>query len=81
MVDATLVRHHSEVYGNVMAGKTLAKRQSVDDSLAGLRFVRNWIGRGPGLPDLIDTGAGTRHVTRWTWKTFPAPAIGAWAAT
>jgi len=41
-----------------------------------LRFVRNWIGRGAPLGEVIDSGAGSRGITGWTWKPIgePAPA-------
>jgi anti-sigma B factor antagonist len=77
MVDATLVRHHPKAYATVMAAHTPAERQLISQTLAGLRFVRNWIGRAAGPGDLIDPGTGTRRITHWVWKPTGEPAL-AW---
>ena len=45
IVDATLVRHHPDAYDAVMTGQVPAQRALVEGTLAGLRFVRNRIGR------------------------------------
>jgi anti-anti-sigma factor len=75
MVDATLVRHHPDAYDTVMAARTLTERELTVEALAGLLFVRNWIGRGAGLGEAIDTGAGTRRITQWTWKPVGEPVL------
>lgn len=75
MVDATLVRHHPAAYDTAMAARTLAERELLVEALAGLLFVRNWIGRGARLDEIMDTGAGTRHITQWTWKPVGEPAL------
>jgi hypothetical protein len=77
MIDATLVRHHPTAYDAVMAARTPAERRLIHETLAGLRFVRNWISRAAGLGDIIETGTGTEPITRWTWKPVPEPAL-AW---
>jgi anti-sigma B factor antagonist len=77
MVDATLVRHHPAAYDTVLAAHTPAGRQLIEETLAGLRYVRNWISRGAGLEEAIDTGEGNRRITGWTWKRVPEPAL-AW---
>ena len=41
IVDATLVRHHPDIYDNVMASQAPAQRRLVEGTLTGLRFVRN----------------------------------------
>jgi hypothetical protein len=77
MVDATLVRHHGEVYDAAMAAQAPAERQLIEQTLAGLRFARNWIGRQACLAGVIETGgirAGNRRITGWTWKGVPEPA-------
>jgi hypothetical protein len=74
MVDATLVRHHPGIYDAVMAAQAAEERALTEQTLAGLRFVRNWIGREAGLGELIETGgpgAGSRRITGWTWKPLP----------
>jgi anti-sigma B factor antagonist len=78
MVDATLVRHHPGVYDAVMAAQAPAERRLAEQTLAGLRFVRNWMGRQACLAEVIETGgisAGNRRVTSWTWKGAPEPAL------
>ena len=79
LVDATLVRHHRGVYDAVMAARGAAERRLTEASLAGLRFVRNRIGREAGLEELIESegaGAARRRITGWTWKPAPEPALG-----
>jgi hypothetical protein len=41
IVDATLVRHHLDAYDRVLAGQARSERQLTEETLAGLRFVRN----------------------------------------
>ena len=60
-----------------MAAHTPAERRLINETLAGLRFIRNWISRAAGLGELIETGAGTGQISHWTWKLVPEPAL-AW---
>jgi hypothetical protein len=69
LVDATLVRYHPGIYDTVLAGWPAAERQMIDDTLAGLRFVRNEMGRHRDLADLVQGGQGTD----WTWRAMPEP--------
>jgi anti-sigma B factor antagonist len=78
MVDATLVRHHSGVYDAALTSRTPAERLLIEQTLAGLRFVRNWIGRDVWAGAIIETGGprgGNRRITGWTWKRVPEPAL------
>jgi anti-sigma B factor antagonist len=75
MVDATLVRHHQGAYDAVMAAHSRPERQQIVESLGGLRFIRNWTGRGAPLSETIDPGAGSRRITHWTWKPVGEPAL------
>jgi hypothetical protein len=78
MVDATLVRHHPGTYEAVMAAEASAQRAVIEQTLAGLRFVRNGMGRDGGLSDVIETGdmgPGNRRITGWRWKSLPEPAL------
>jgi hypothetical protein len=80
MVDATLVRHHPDAYDSVMAGQNPAQRQLVEETLTGLRFVRNRIGDEADLAEFIEPGdtgpgAGEGRITGWTWKPVPEPAL------
>jgi len=41
IVDATLVRHHLDTYDRVLAGHPEGEQRLIEETLAGLRFVRN----------------------------------------
>jgi hypothetical protein len=80
LVDATLVRHHAEVYDAVLAGQPAPQRQLIEGTLAGLRFVRNRVGDDVGLADFIQAaapgpGAGNGRITGWRWKPVPLPVL------
>jgi hypothetical protein len=81
IVDATLVRHHPDAYDAVMAGQAPAERVLIEGTLAGLRFVRNRIGRevdhvGFIHPQASRPGSRDGRITAWTWKSVPEPALG-----
>ena len=81
IVDATLVRHHPDIYDSVMASQAPAQRRLVEGTLTGLRFVRNRIGDEADLGEFVEaSGAGPggrqRRITSWTWKPLPEPALG-----
>jgi hypothetical protein len=80
IVDATLVRHHQEVYDGVLGGLAPAERRAIEKTLAGLRFLRNQIGNGADLAEFVESGAsgpgaGAGRVTGWTWKPVAGPAL------
>jgi anti-sigma B factor antagonist len=78
MVDATLVRHHPRAYEAALASRTPAERPLIEQTLAGLRFVRNWMGREGWAGAVIETGGPRvdhRRITGWTWKRVPEPAL------
>ena len=80
MVDATLVRHHPDAYDGVLAGQSPAERQLVEETLAGLRFVRNQIGDEADLAEFIESGesghgAERRRITGWTWRSVTEPPL------
>jgi hypothetical protein len=80
IVDATLVRHHPDVYDSVMARQPPAERRLMEGTLTGLRFVRNRIGDEADLGEFVEPGeagqgAGERRITGWTWKPVPEPAL------
>ena len=51
-------------------GRPVAERLVISDTLAGLRFVRNQMGRYRDLADFVNGTEGTD----WTWRQVPAPA-------
>jgi hypothetical protein len=80
MVDATLVRHHAGAYDAAMAAQAPAERQLVENTLAGLRFVRNRIGGQGDIGEFIEPGgagpgAGEGAIAGWAWKPVPEPAV------
>jgi hypothetical protein len=80
IVDATLVRHHPDLYDGMLAGPATAERQLIEGTLAGLRFVRNRMGHYADHADLIQPGAagpgaGQGRIAAWTWKQVPEPAV------
>ena len=82
MVDATLVRHHLDAYDSVVSGQAPADRHRTEQTLAGLRFVRNQIGDEADLAEFVtpgDTGPDPRdgHITGWRWKPVPEPKLAA----
>jgi hypothetical protein len=84
IVDATLVRHHLDAYDGVMASQAPAERQLTEETLAGLRFVRNRIGGEADLVEFIDPGEtgpcpGHGHIMGWTWKPVPEPKLASLA--
>jgi hypothetical protein len=84
MVDATLVRHHLDAYDAVIAGQAPAERQQTEQTLAGLRFVRNQIGDETDLGEFVapgqgDPDPGNGPITGWTWKPVPEPKLASLA--
>jgi len=84
IVDATLVRHHMDAYDRVMAGQAPARQQLVEETLAGLRFVRNQIGTETDLADFTGprgpcSRPGATRITGWAWKPVPEPKLASLA--
>ena len=82
LVDATLVRHHLDTYDQIMARQDPAQRLLTEQTLAGLRFVRNHIGSEASLAAFLrpgGMGAGGRRLTGWSWKPVPEPALASLA--
>jgi hypothetical protein len=79
-VDATLVRYRRRAYKSAMKSQGPARRQAIEGTLAGLRYVRNQMGyhlEPAGLirPQENQPGAD-RGVTAWTWRPAPEPDLG-----
>jgi hypothetical protein len=82
MVDATLVRYHSDVYHGVLAGYEAADRRVIEGTFGGLRFVRNRMGYYADHADFIRpsrdySGPGAVPVAEWTWRPMPEPGLDA----
>ena len=79
MVDATLMRHHLDVYEGVLGASGAAERFRTGQTLAGLSFVRDRIGADTDLSEVVDTSlsrAADRRITNWRWMRIPAPPVG-----
>jgi hypothetical protein len=80
MVDATLVRYHPEIYGEVLAGHDPPERTVIEGTFAGLRFVRNRMGYEADHDDFIQPqpdirGTVAKRIAAWTWKPLPEPDL------
>jgi hypothetical protein len=79
IVDAALVRYHSDLYDRVLGGASAADRRLVEESLAGLRFLRNRIRDEAAVSHFVEAGAGhaagQAEVMGWTWKLVAAPSL------
>jgi hypothetical protein len=78
IVDATLVRYYPGDYDEVLCGQVNGERQLVNDTLAGLRFVRNQMGDAIGNVDFVRPGASWGKtedggITAWLWNPVPEP--------
>jgi len=79
IVDATMVRYHPDAYDQVLGAA--ADRKLIEQTLAGLRFVRNHMGHDIDHVDFV--GAASRGKGRardqfpvWTWRQLPLPTLG-----
>ncbi len=78
IVDATLMRHHPMAYDAVIAARAPADRQLIEETLAGLRYVRNQISQDADHIDFVrpePRDPGADRVTAWTWKPVPEPPL------
>lgn len=80
IIDARLVRQYTDVYDAVLTEHAPAQRAMVEETLTGLRFVRNMMGNRAARIDFIGPPAavgGDGVVAAWTWRPVPEPALGA----
>lgn len=82
MVDATLVRYHPDDYGAALARYDAAGRKVVEDTFAGLRFVRNQLGYKADhdefiRPKLARDGMAAGRIGAWTWRPIRKPDLPA----
>jgi hypothetical protein len=70
LVDATLVRYHPRAYESALAGLP-ARRRRIEETLEGLRYVRNQLGRTADPAGFIEATAGDTR--GWTWRPLPRP--------
>ena len=83
IVDGTLVRYHPEAYDRELRGRGAAEQALIEETLAGLRFVRNQMGQDVDHVDFIRPRGGPAHGRRpghvhdWTWNHVPEPGCTA----
>ena len=70
VVDATLVRYHPRNYETTLEGRSTRRRET-EQTLEGLRYVRNQLGRSVSPADLIMPPA--EGSSTWTWRSLPQP--------
>jgi len=78
IVDATLVRYHPCIYDAALASQPPGDRKDTEERLAGLRYVRNQMGRLDQAAFIRSAGhrASGGHGTAWVWNPLPAPVRG-----
>jgi hypothetical protein len=84
MVDATLVRYHPDAYAALLAGHDAARREQIEDTFAGLRFVRNQMGYKADHDEFISAKAGRYGASRFRAGRYrpggsrPPGSVAAW---
>jgi hypothetical protein len=74
LVDATLVRYHPRDYERALANKAVRRRKT-EETLEGLRHVRNQMGRSVDPAEFVCPAAGGDS-TAWAWRPLPEPRLG-----
>jgi hypothetical protein len=75
LIDATLVRYHPDDYENTLARRPDAPRRQLEETLAGLRYVRNLLGHSHDPATLIYPADGDGVRGGWRWRALPEPAL------
>jgi hypothetical protein len=82
IVDATLIRYYPAAYDAALIREPGAR--AAEDTLAGLRYVRNLTGRRPEQSVVTAPSAGAAApaaggplVTQWRWRPLPEPDLAA----
>jgi hypothetical protein len=73
MVDATLVRYYPDAYDQVLTDYSPALRLRSEETLAGLRFVRNQMSGYLGPADFVWAASNGAHAA-CQWREVPPPA-------
>ncbi|HEY7323182.1 MAG TPA: hypothetical protein VH520_00035 [Streptosporangiaceae bacterium] len=82
IVDATMVRYHPDTYDQILAGASAADRLTIEESLAGLRYVRNHMGHDIDHVDFVkgaprQPGRAADRIANWAWRPLPEPCVTA----
>jgi len=81
ILDAALVRYHPSVYDDTLDALGAADQLLIEETLAGLRMVRNRVGEPEDLTRFVDSGTGgweplTGPITGRRWKAAPPQPSG-----
>ncbi|HEY2298535.1 MAG TPA: hypothetical protein VGH43_12455 [Jatrophihabitans sp.] len=81
MLDAALVRYHPNVYDDTLDRLSHADQALTEETLAGLRLVRNRVAEPGDLARFVDSGTTdseplTGQITSQRWKAVPARSSG-----
>ena len=74
LVDATLVRYHPRDYESALATKAVRRRKT-EETLAGLRYVRNQLGKSVDPAEFVRPAAGDDGASGWAWRPLPEPRL------
>jgi hypothetical protein len=74
LVDATLVRYHPRDYEKALAGSNVRRRKT-EGTLAGLRYVRNQLGKSVDPAGFVLANADDDGAVTWTWRPLPEPDL------
>jgi hypothetical protein len=74
LVDATLVRYHPRNYEGALAGRS-ARRRETEQTLEGLRYVRNQLGKSADPASLVQPASDGDPAANWTWRPLPQPDL------
>jgi hypothetical protein len=78
LVDATLVRYHPGAYDKALESEAVHCREA-EGALAGLRYVRNQLGRSADPAGFVQHAAADDRAC-WAWRPLPEPQLGAFTA-
>jgi hypothetical protein len=75
LVDATLVRYFPGGYDAILDAQPPPERAEIEDTLAGLRYVRNQMGVHLDPDEFLRAGvtSDSEEAPAWTWSPLPEP--------
>jgi hypothetical protein len=73
LVDATLVRYHPRSYAKALADASV-KQRKIEETLAGLRYVRNQIGQSADPVSFLQAAPDDVRAD-WIWRSLPEPSL------
>jgi hypothetical protein len=74
LVDATLVRYHPRDYERALASRDVQRRKT-EGTLAGLRYVRNQLGKSVDPAAFVCPADGDDGASGWAWRPLPEPGL------